>query len=123
MIHVRLPYPAKLLWPNGRTRNHQAKAAQVRKHREWANLATLEAVGRRAIGWPVGSIPVRIMVTGKAGGPFPDEDNVVASAKSYLDGIAERLGVNDRRFAAPAVEFVGRSKLGAFAIMIGRADS
>ena len=32
-------------------------------------------------------------------GPAPDEDNINAACKSYLDGIADALGVNDRNFA------------------------
>jgi hypothetical protein len=121
MIRVNLPYPAKILWPNGRTRNYHAKAAEVKKHRGWADTAALAAlpVCHPQVFAGDHKLPVHIAVTGKPGGPFPDQDGVVASAKSYLDGIADRIGVNDRRFMAPTVEFIGRSKTGGFTITIG----
>jgi len=99
------------------------KAREVKRHRAWGNHAALAVL---PLNHPVlfagdHSLPVKIAVTAKARTRFPDADNVVASAKSYLDGIADRLGVNDRRFMAPTVEFIGRSKLGGFTITIGGA--
>ena len=55
----------------------------------------------------------------KPKGPPPDEDNVVASAKNYLDGIAQALKVNDRNFAAPKVVFADRCEHGRFVIEVG----
>lgn len=120
MIAVTLPYPAKDLWPNGRP-HHMVKAIAAKKHRAWANVAALHAlpVLHPAMFAGEGPIPVHIVVTGKSGGPFPDKDNVTAAAKAYLDGIADRLRLNDRRFAAPTVEFAGRSAKGEFRIEIG----
>lgn len=118
MIRVTLPYPHKALWPNGRA-HWRAKAAQVKEHRRWGFIGAAEATSAKRLAF-VGDepIPVHIVVSRKRGGPFPDKDNVVASSKSYLDGIAERLGVNDRLFAAPTVEFV-QPCTGQFVIVIG----
>ena len=99
MIRVSLPFPVKVLWPNGRTRSVKWKAVETAKHKRWAWLQTPVATGFTA------PIPVNLTVYPEAKGPFPDADNCVAACKAYLDGIALRLGINDRDFAAPTVAF------------------
>lgn len=98
---IDLPYPAKALWPNGRS-HHMAKARELRKHRQWAALATLEALGR-APGFSPAAITIHVHA--KRSGSLPDKDNVIAASKSLLDGIADALKINDRDFPAPKVEF------------------
>lgn len=118
MIRVDLPYPHKLLWPNGRTRNPHAKPAQARKHRRWGFEATMADPNWRAFAPTGDNIRVRLVVSRKAAGVYPDKDNTVAAAKTYLDGIADRLGINDRRFGTPEVEFIAPCT-GRFIIEIG----
>lgn len=118
MIQVDLPYPHKLLWPNGRTRNPHAKPAQVAKHRRWAHDATMADPAWRTFAPGADLVPVRIIVSRKAKGVHPDRDNAVAAAKAYLDGIADRLDINDRQFATPTVENVAPIT-GRFVIEIG----
>lgn len=110
-MRVDLPFPDKLLWPNGpRPRNHGHRNTIVQKHRQWAYLATLEAI-QEALTGEVGRfdkfalIQPTIEVHAKPKGPLPDRDNCIAAAKSYLDGIADALAINDRNFAAPLVTF------------------
>jgi crossover junction endodeoxyribonuclease RusA len=98
-----LPYPHKALWPNGRA-HYMTKARQTAKHRDWALQLTKPPM-MEPCDAPLHKISIRIRVHGKARGPVPDADNVVAAAKAYLDGIAARMGVNDRNFAAPTVEY------------------
>jgi hypothetical protein len=129
VIRVELPYPDKALWPNGRA-HFRTKAKAVKNHRAWADLAALQAVQIAQIstacslysGAEVDSdqtpIRVHMLVYPKPRGPLPDKDNCVAAAKSYLDGIAQRLGINDRLFAAPTVEF-DSLRNGRFVIEIG----
>lgn len=117
MISVDLAYPDKALWPNGRP-NHFAKARMVKKHRLWAYNATWAAMSVGKLDQPAMPLGVRIIVHGKAYGPLPDRDNASAAAKSYLDGIAQRLGINDKHFAAPTVEFA-EPRNGRFIIEIG----
>lgn len=121
MIRVELPWPHKALWPNGRP-HHMAKAREVKKHRQWANTATLAAYGAFAevlfdhlFDDP---IPIHIIVHAKPKGPLPDKDGCVSASKAFLDGIADRLGINDRHFAAPTVEFA-TPRDGRFIIEIG----
>ncbi len=101
---VDLPYPDKNLWPNGRG-HHHAIARQKVKHRGWAMAGTWEVFGTIAPANHPDRIPIKIVVSGKKTGPLPDKDNCSAAAKSYLDGIADALHINDRHFEAPVVEF------------------
>lgn len=116
---VELPYPHKSLWPNGRA-HHMAQAREVKKHREWAITATAAAgfEARQQVRLLSAPIPVTITVYGKPSGPLPDSDNCVAAAKSLIDGIAYKLDLNDRDFAAPKVVFAPERK-SLFVIEIG----
>lgn len=112
---ILLPYPAPPLWPNKRA--HWAKKArETKRHRAWAWGAA------RALMPEVGGdcIPIKITLYPKPTGPAPDKDNVIASAKAYLDGIAEALGVNDRNFSAPTV-VISSQRLSQMGIEIGKA--
>lgn len=78
----------------------------VKHHRAWGDGAVLFALkGERPSYSPDQRFAVRVIVHAKPKGPLPDADNCIAAAKSYLDGIADRLGINDRQFAAPTVAF------------------
>jgi crossover junction endodeoxyribonuclease RusA len=116
MILLQLPYPPKILWPNGGEGNKFAKAREKKKHKSWAYMAALQAGCHKHVASD-GLIPIRITVSCKPKGPSPDRDNVVAAAKCYLDGIALAMGVNDKTFAAPIVHFSGRQS--NFTIEVG----
>jgi len=114
---IVLPFPAPVLWPNGRTLNHKFKAAAFKKAREqaaWAAKAANVRVGNSPI-------PVHLIIKPKAKGPAPDADNCVSACKAYLDGIAAAIGINDRHFAAPTVEIDGE-RSGQFVICIGETQ-
>jgi hypothetical protein len=113
-MRLSLPYPHKALWPNGRP-HWGAKSRETKKHRQWAYIAA-KADELPAIG--DGQIPIKIVVYGKSRGPLPDEDNSSAAAKAYLDGIAEAIGVNDRHFSAPVIEF-STNRASKFVIYVG----
>ena len=113
-VIVDLPYPAKALWPNGRA-HYMAKARETGKHREWAWWA---ATGQPRPKPGLGPIPIKIIVHAKPRGPLPDRDGVIGAAKSYLDGISDRIGVNDKHFAAPTVEF-SPERTSRFVIEVG----
>lgn len=115
-MKLDLPYPAKALWPNGRA-HHQAKAREAKKHRQWG-YNTAMAGGRVAFAPDAFPLRVRITVHAKPKGPLPDRDNVSAAAKSLLDGIADWIGVDDKHFAAPVVEFA-EPRNGRFIVEIG----
>jgi crossover junction endodeoxyribonuclease RusA len=47
-----------------------------------------------------------------------DDDNLIARLKSHFDGIAEALGVNDRQFKRPIVEWCDRTRNGKIVIRV-----
>lgn len=108
---IELPYPHKVLWPNGRTRNVRYRASEVRKHLEWARLATLACAAR-----PDTFKQLVVTVYPKPTGPLPDKDNVSAAVKTYQDGIAKAYGINDRMLAEPRIQFAERCQHGKFVI-------
>lgn len=115
-MRIELPFPHKVLWPNGRTRDHRFKAAEAKKHKRWAYLAALEADnGSEEFSFPV---PITIHVHAKPKGPMPDKDNCVAAAKNFLDGIADAIGINDRDFDTPIVRFASPRE-GRFVVEVG----
>lgn len=95
---ITLPFPSADLSPNARL--HWRKVATAKKAaRADGHKATLEMPleARRAVAEGDGLIPVQIRF-------YPpdkrrrDSDNMIASLKAAMDGIADALGVNDRRF-------------------------
>ena len=115
---IELPFPAKVLWPNGRTRSPRYKAAEARKHKDWAWAAAKAAgVGKtrpeRPIAWSVTVYPkTRHKI---------DRDNALASLKSYQDGIALAMGVDDSLFCTPMLHFGEPVKGGKIIIVMDEA--
>lgn len=96
---VDLPFPHKILWPNGRTKARGWKAAETKKHRQWAHNA---ALAERRSSAPI-KPAIALTVYPQSRGTAPDKDNVIAACKAYFDGIADALKLNDRNFDAPKV--------------------
>lgn len=90
---VRLPWPAKELSPNARV-HFRAKAATVKSYRESAYWLT-KASDLRAPA--EGGIALRLDFH-PPDRRRRDLDNMLASVKSAIDGIADALEVNDQRF-------------------------
>lgn len=109
-----LPYPHKLLWPNGSRGSYRAVAGQKRKHKDWATAL----IGRQRPALDTGLVAIRLTVRPMPRGPLPDRDNCVAALKVYIDAIAKAIGVNDKNFAAPTVEFAAE-RTGRFVIEVG----
>ena len=114
---IQLPYPHKILWPNGRTKNTGWKNAEFQKHKQWAFMATKAALAGNAYVSTGERIPIRLTVSCQPRGPEPDKGNCTAACKAYEDGIAEALGVNDRLFDPQPVHFSGRQS--NFTIEVG----
>lgn len=108
MTAIRLSYPVKALWPNGRA-HRMAKARAVKAARQEAWAATLSV--RNSITLPEGDILLGIVLHPKPRGPVPDKDNTASALKAHFDGIADALKVNDRRFIPQPVE-IGERKPG-----------
>lgn len=116
-MKITLPYPDKVLWPNGRTKNYRYRAMVYNKAKGIAYWSALEVRDRLIVN--AGELAIRLTVYPKARGPAPDKDNCIAAMKAYQDGIAQAIGIDDRHFAAPVVVFSPR-RLGKFVIELGQ---
>lgn len=102
-MRVVLPWPDRKLSPNARV-HWAVKAAAKKKARRDAAYAAYDAMpsgarevrqcfaGSKAIGFQVTFYPPDAR--------HRDDDNMVGSLKAARDGIADALGVDDRRFSA-----------------------
>lgn len=100
-MRIVLPWPNKGLNPNAR-QHWGALSVAKKKAREDAAYATLEAAGSdlgafrgELEGEALIPLQVRFYPPDKR---HRDTDNMVASMKAAVDGIADALKVNDRRF-------------------------
>lgn len=96
---IELPFPPAALSGHG-DGNWRKTAPVIAKHREWARLATLAA----DLGTFPGTGDIRISVMFYPPDKRGDRVNYPNRCKAYWDGIADALGVNDRRFL-PAFYF------------------
>lgn len=94
---VVLPWPHRYLSPNSRV-IWQAKYQVSTRARTLARLVTLERVGCGFKARPENSRINVTLVAHAYDKRKRDEDNLIASMKPYLDGIADALGVNDACF-------------------------
>ncbi len=96
MIAIELPWPPRELHPNARIHwSRRAKAAKQCRALGWG--MTLTAGVRRSDP----DIPQALKVTAVFSPPDNrrrDADGMLSSIKSYLDGIADVLGVDDSKF-------------------------
>ena len=97
MHKIILSWPDKSLSPNARS--HWAKKAKAAKLAlaDGYYLAQSSGWNRQSFAEYSGKIHVYSTFYAKTRN-FPDADNMLASIKNHLDGIAKALGVNDARF-------------------------
>ena len=110
-----LPFPAKVLWPNGRPAHWAVKARAVKAARQaaWATALAAGVTGLRgALGYSIS-----VVVHPRTRHPI-DRDNCVAALKSYLDGLADALGVDDRTFNTPSIAFADPVKGGRMTLTV-----
>jgi len=94
---IKLPWPDKALSPNGRSHwSTKAKAAK-RARSDAFHLAREAGYDTRTFADYGGTLHLWIDYYAKTRN-YPDADNCLSASKAYLDGIADALGVNDRRF-------------------------
>lgn len=102
MTEIVLPFPTKILWPNGRG-HWAAKAKAFKEHKEWAYFGLLASSVYVAAG-NKGRINWSVTIHPKTAHAI-DDDNARASLKAYQDGLALALGVDDKQFNAPTLTF------------------
>lgn len=120
MIRVELPYPDSRLNPNAR--RHWAANAPVKADaKRTAYILTRAALCADRASWPdfAGDAPILFRVTfHPPDRRRRDDDNAIAALKSARDGIADALGVDDRRFRAE-YRFADPRKPGCVIVEIG----
>jgi crossover junction endodeoxyribonuclease RusA len=111
-LEIGLSWPAAELSPN-------ARVHPMVKHR-FAKAAKTEAGWAAKIALPSKWEPaaVHLIAHPPKAWRTGDDDNLVARVKSHLDGIAEILGVNDRIFQAPTVEWADRCERGQLIVVL-----
>ena len=114
-MSIILPFPDKILWPNGRG-HHMAKHRAFQKHKEWARIATLAALPR-CFKWNGEPVKLRVTITPKTRHPI-DRDNCVAAMKAYVDGISAALVIDDQHFLVPEIAFAEPMKPGGVEIAL-----
>jgi crossover junction endodeoxyribonuclease RusA len=110
---IELPFPPASL--SGHAKGHwRSKSGPTAKHRAWAFNATKAA----KLTVPEGDSDIQIHVTFVPPDRRGDRVNYPVRMKAYFDGIAEALGVNDRRFV-PRFYFCEPEKPGRVEVRIG----
>jgi crossover junction endodeoxyribonuclease RusA len=116
-ILIELSWPAPALSPNARV-HHTALYRAKKAAKTEAGWATKFV---RPFDWGSDG-PFDVLI--RAYPPVNrnrDADNLVASCKAHLDGIAAVLGVNDSTFNAPRVEWCDVTQKGKLVIRIAEA--
>lgn len=93
MTHITASWPASILSPNSRVHWRPRAKAKKAQRVEWATLA----VAHQLKAPREGKVEVRIEFVPADRRPR-DADNLLASCKAGLDGLADAMGVNDSRF-------------------------
>lgn len=96
-MNIELPYPDKELSPNSRCHwSQKAKAAKKARSDAFV-IARAAGLDKSTFAGYEGRLHFWIDIYAKTRN-YPDADNILSSLKNFLDGIADALGVNDRRF-------------------------
>lgn len=108
---IVLPFPPASL--SGHAKGHwRSKSGPTAKHREWARLATKAAAPTVPAAGDI-QVCIRFVPPDRRG----DRTNYPNRMKPYLDGIADALGVNDRRFL-PSYQFAEPEKPGRVEVTV-----
>ena len=95
ILQVTLPWPNKVLSPNSRA-HWRARHAAAKSYKHTAWVMAKHSMGRREAP-SEGALMVRLTFC-PPNAIRRDVDNMLASMKAALDGIALALGVDDSRF-------------------------
>lgn len=96
MIRIDLPWPPRELHPNARP-HYMARARAAKRCRVLGAGLTLAAGVRRGDADIPGELKVTAIFSPPDNRPR-DEDGMLSNIKSYLDGIADIVGVDDSKW-------------------------
>jgi crossover junction endodeoxyribonuclease RusA len=112
-IQFSLSWPSKALQSNSRAHwAEKAKATKAARHEAWAM-----ALAHKLPCWLEATIFIEYWPRTRRGDP----QNVPASLKAYIDGIADAMGCDDRGFKVDyPTMFAGTTKAGAVVFRVYR---
>lgn len=93
-MNVTLPWPPKELSPNAR-QHYMAHARAKKKYREACRVLALAAGVKALAGIERLHVELTFYPPDRR---LRDQDNMLAAMKSGLDGLADALGLDDRKF-------------------------
>jgi crossover junction endodeoxyribonuclease RusA len=115
-MQIILPWPNPLLAPNRSRSAHWGKTSAIRKTaREEAYILTKQALGGQKIGTGDIALTIWFCQPDKRG---RDLDGLLSSMKSAIDGIADALRVNDKKFNPISIHREYGSKPGYVTVQI-----
>ena len=114
-VIIELPWPAREVWPNYRQSHHWSSFTKARKQQR--------ADAHKTVLWTTGSVALDERIPLQVHFYPPDrrkrdDDGCVGAFKSARDGIADALGIDDRRFK-PTYWFHEPVKGGKVVVEIG----
>lgn len=115
-LEVVLPWPGRELSPNARHRHWSEKSSATKAYRDIAYVLGRQAMGSRA-GAPDGEYRVALRFR-PPNIRNRDQDNMVASMKSGLDGLARAIGLDDCKFRLDEPEIAEVHEGGAVMVRI-----
>lgn len=119
MLIVRLPFPDKSLMPNKKNGNHWAKTNNAKNIQKFDGyVLTMQALDQAGPQEWTENIPLSLIYM------MPDKrhrdlDNLLAASKAIIDGIAQAIGVDDKRFKPILVDSVLGPKEGGLIAAVG----
>ena len=114
---ISMEFPPACLFPNRKNGAHWTTTKNAKEvARIRAVEATKQATQREFDG--VGTIPLSIVFVAPDG-RHRDLDNCLAAAKAQLDGMADALGVNDKRFRPILLDYIRGDAPGAMLVAVG----
>lgn len=116
-MKIVLPFPSSLLAGHAKGNDQWEKVKVTKEHRALAKMETLVVRGSARPKFE-GKADIPITIRFIPGDNRGDRMNFPARMKPYVDGIAEALGVNDRRFH-PCFIYCEPEKPGRVEVYIG----
>lgn len=115
MLRLTLPFPPASLSGHAKG-NWRAHHAETQKQRQAAYVTTLAAMKGVRPEIPEGDIPIRFRFVPPD--RRSDRTNLPGRLKGAIDGVADALSINDRRFR-PSYEFAEPERPGRVEVEIG----
>jgi hypothetical protein len=94
---ITLPWPDRILSPNSRSHWSQSAKAKKKARQDGHYAALIANYDKSTFVDYDGKLHLFIYFYAKTRN-YPDADNCMSSCKAAIDGIADALGINDRRF-------------------------